>query len=281
MDYSDRGALQQLFVDSFPDCALILLDVDGKVLTWNVGAQVMHGYSETEIVGRHFSCLFTQADIDAAKPLMSLAGAMAQGRHAETRKRLHKDGAELEVQDILIPLYDPQKKLVAFGNLTREVGRSVRAVAVPVPAAAAPAPPPVAVQGLRIVPAAPRKKVLVVDDDEAVRGAAVGLLTSLGYQVIVASSGPEALDLLARVADIDVLFTDVVMPGGMDGGEVAQKAREMRPDIKILFASGYFEGALVREGNIAAHTHFLVKPYRKKDLAQMMEVVLQSKVSAA
>ncbi|MDO8944611.1 MAG: PAS domain S-box protein, partial [Desulfobacterales bacterium] len=119
MDYSDRGVLQQLFVDSFPDYALILLDVDGKILTWNTGAKAMHGYLEAEIVGRHFSCLYIQADIDGAKPLMSLAGAMAQGRHEETRRRLHKDGTELEVQDVLIPLYDPHKKLVAFGNLTR------------------------------------------------------------------------------------------------------------------------------------------------------------------
>jgi PAS domain S-box-containing protein len=267
MDYSDRGNLQQLFVDSLPDCALVLLDIDGKVLTWNAGAHAMHGYPAAEMIGRHFSCLYTQKDIDAAKPLRSLAGALAMGRLEETRQRLHKDGTEIEVQDVLIPLYDPQKKLVAFGNLTREIGRSTRAAAAS------------ATHGLRVVPVEKRKKILLVDDDEAVRAAAVGLLTSLGYQVIVASSGPEALDLLARFTDIDVLFTDVVMPGGMDGGEVSEKARELRPDVKILFASGYFEGALVRDGNIAANTHFLVKPYRKKDLAKMMEQVLNSKVS--
>jgi CheY-like chemotaxis protein len=239
----------------------------------------MYGRPESEMIGRHFSCLYIQADIDAAKPLMSLAGAMAQGRHEETRQRRHKDGTELEVQDVLIPLYDPQKKLVAFGNLTREVGRSTRAVPV------APAVPALdsapAAQELPFVPTKPRTKVLLVDDDEAVRAAAVDLLTSLGYEVIVASNGPEALDILARFADIDVLFTDVVMPGGMDGGEVAKQARTLRPDVKVLFASGYFEGALVREGNIAANTHFLVKPYRKRDLAKMMDEVLGLKASAA
>ena len=71
-----------------------------------------------------------------------------------------------------------------------------------------------------------------MDDDEAVREAAVTLLTSLGYEVLVASSGPEALETLARVDDIDVLFTDVVMPGGMDGGEVARKAMLLRPGIR-------------------------------------------------
>jgi PAS domain S-box-containing protein len=277
MDYSDRGALKQLFVDSFPDYALVVLDLDGKVVTWNAGAQAMHGYPESEIVGRHFSCLYIQADIDAGKPMTSLGDAMADGRHEETRRRLHKDGTEFEVQDILISLYDPQKKLVAFGNLTREVGRSARLVPIlaAVPGSA------LAAQGRRIGPIALRTKVLLVDDDEDVRGAAVDLLTSLGYQVIVASSGREALELLARHADIDVLFTDVVMPDDMDGGEVAERARQLRPGIKVLFTSGYFEGALVRKGSIAANTHFLVKPYRKRDLAQMMEQVLASEASAS
>ena len=273
MDYSDSGALRQLFVDSLPDCALVLLDAGGKVLTWNAGARAMHGYPESEMIGRHFSCLYVQKDIDAAKPMTSLASALAQGRHEETRQRQRRDGTQVEVRDLLIPLYDPQNRLVAFGNLTREVDHAARAN-------------PGLAQAMATIPAdaAPigrAKKVLLVDDDEAVRRAAVDLLTSLGYHVTVASSGAEALDIFARVSDIDVLFTDVVMPGGMDGGEVAEKARELRPGVKVLFASGYFEGALVREGSIAPNTHFLVKPYRKKELAQMMEVVLEAKVSSA
>jgi CheY-like chemotaxis protein len=114
----------------------------------------------------------------------------------------------------------------------------------------------------------------VVDDDAAARGAAVNMLTNLGYPAVVAAGGVEALEIMARVADIDVLFTDVVMPGGMSGGELAEHARTLRPDLKILFASGYFEGELVRQGAISDHTHFLVKPYRKKELAQKMGEVL-------
>lgn len=266
MDYSDRGNLQQLFVDTLRDCALVLLDVDGKVLSWNAGAHAMLGYAESEVIGRHFSCLYTQSDIDAGKPLMSLAGALAQGRHEDTSQRLHKDGTKLETHGILIPLYDPQNKLVAFGNFTREARASARSLAARAPDG---------------VPAEERKKVLLVDDDEAVRAAAVSLLASLGYEVVVATSGSEALDMLERLDDIDVLFTDVVMPGGMDGGEVAKKAQLLRPGMKVLFASGYFEAALVREGSIAASTHFLVKPYRKKELALKMAEVLGSTVSPA
>jgi PAS domain S-box-containing protein len=270
MDYSDRGNLQQLFVDSLSDYALVVLDVDGKVLTWNAGASAMLGYAESEVIGRHFSCLYTQTDIDAGKPLMSLAGALAQGRHDDTGQRLHKDGTRLETQSVLIPLYDPEKKLVAFGNLTREIGATTPAAAAPVAAVTA-----TEVRATKV-----RKKVLLVDDDEAVRTAAVGLLENLGYEVVVASGGAEALDMLTRIDDIDVLFTDVIMPGGMDGGEVAERAQALRPDLKFLFASGYFEAALVRKGTISASTHFLVKPYRKRELALKMEQVLGPTVAA-
>jgi len=282
MDYTSRGHLQQLFVDTLPDVALVLLDVDGKVLCWNAGAQAILGYAEAEVLGRHFSFVYTQRDIDAGKPLMSLAGALAQGRHESTGPRLRKDGSEVEAEDVLIPLYDASNKLVAFGNLIREPGRATRlaaSLAAAKPAEVPPAPVMTVVTPA-VTPATPGKKVLLVDDDEAVRGTAAGLLTSLGYQVVAAASGREALDLLARMPDIDVLFTDVVMPGGMSGGEVAEEARKLRPDLKILFASGYFEGALVREGSIAATAHFLVKPYRKKELALKMDEVLKSGVDA-
>jgi PAS domain S-box-containing protein len=259
MDYANRGNLQQLFVDSLVDCSLVLLDVDGKVLSWNAGARAMFGYTEGEVAGRHFSGFYTRNDIDAGKPAESLAGALAHGRHEETGLRVRKDGTDFRAVEVLIPLYDPLKRLVAFGNMTRAVVRSLHSVS-PLQAVAA-------VGG-------GRTKVLLVDDDEAVRTAALGLLTGLGYEVLVASGGPEALAMLSLRDDVDVLFTDVMMPDGMSGGQLAEHARLLRPNLKVLFASGYFEGALVREGNLAARTHFLVKPYRKKDLALKMDEVL-------
>lgn len=259
MDYSNHGDLQQLFMDSLADCSLVLLDVDGKVLTWNAGAREMLGYTREEAVGRHFSGFYTRSDIDAGKPSMALAAALAQGRHEETGLRLRNDGTEVRALDVLIPLYDPPDKLVAYGNLTLTVGRSLHSVAVSQAVAAAPVE---------------RKKVLLVDDDEAVRTVAVRLLSDLGYEVLVASSGLEALAALGRCADIDVLFTDVMMPDGMSGSELAVQARQLHPSLKILFASGYFDDSVVRDGNLAATTHFLVKPYRKRDLAQKMGEVL-------
>jgi YesN/AraC family two-component response regulator len=66
-----------------------------------------------------------------------------------------------------------------------------------------------------------------------------------------------------------------MMPDGMSGAELGEKARRRRPNVKILFASGYFEGALVRDGNLLASTDFLVKPYRKKDLERKLDELLE------
>jgi PAS domain S-box-containing protein len=264
MDYSNVGNLQLLFVDSLPDCALILLDPDGKVLSWNVGAEELLGYAQAEPVGRPISDLFNPGANNTVGPPDSLAIARKKGRHEEICRRRHRNGTELELWEIVIPLYDAQLQFLAFGTMMRSLG----------------GPAGVAVAPLRAIQMGRRKKVLLVDDDVDARATAANLLMGLGYEVLVASSGVEALDILARDGDIDVLFTDVVMPGGLDGGEVAEKARQIRPDLKILFQSGYFEGALVRQGNIAANNLLLVKPYRRKDLAQMMNMILAEEVSA-
>ena len=100
-------------------------------------------------------------------------------------------------------------------------------------------------------------------------------LTSLGYRVIAAPGGAEALELMRHVPDVDLLFVDVMMPNGISGRECAEQARAMRPGLKVLFSSGYFEGALVQRGELDAATEFLVKPYRKKDLAEKVQEVLK------
>lgn len=262
MENHDRTTLQSLFVDSLNGCALVLLDLDGKMLTWNVGAEELLGYPEAEMIGLPFSRLFTPDALDAAGQPASLALARKEGRHEETSRRRHHNGTDLDVFEIVTPLYDSELRFLAFGIMMRSMAA---------PAAAPVAPPPA-------VADADRKTVLLVDDDGDARATAVDLLTALGYRVLVAASGVEALDILARDGAIDVLFTDVVMPGGMDGGEVAERARQIRPDIRVLFQSGYFEGALVRGGNLGRDDRLLVKPYRRKDLARMMSMILAEEV---
>lgn len=260
MNPTDQNLLLKLFVDALPDCGICLLDVDGTILSCNEGARRSLGYAAEEIVGRPFSVLSTVEDRAAGRPLRSFAAALAEGRHEELARRVRKDGTDFMARIVLMPLLGPDGKLMGFGSLTSDLTPSAQAAAALVPQ---------------------RAKILVVEDDDLVRQVSIDQLTRLGYDVVAVSNGPAALDILAGPSDIDLLFADAMMPGGMNGGEVAEKARRLRPGLKVLFASGYFEGALVRNGSIEASAQFLVKPYRKSELAEKVEAVLGAKAPIA
>lgn len=260
MNSIDREGLFQLFMASLPGAAT-LLDIDGNVLAWGAAARDITGYAADEIEGRSFSCLYTRDDVAAGKPEASLRRALAQGRHEETGRCVRKDGTELEMHCVLMPLRDSKGELVGFGRLMREVANVIRSVPEVVRTDAAP------IQA--------SETILVVDDDDQVREGVSHQLTSLGYKAVVASSGREALEILAREPHIDLLFTDVVMPG-LNGREVAEEGRLIRPNLKVLFTSGYFEGALQRNGSLEANVQLLVKPYRKKRLAEKVLEALRS-----
>jgi CheY-like chemotaxis protein len=109
--------------------------------------------------------------------------------------------------------------------------------------------------------------VLVVEDNEALRRVVSRQLGELGYRVLAAENAAAGLELLERQS-IDLLLTDVVMPGGINGRELARRARRRRPGIKIVFTSGFSEARLNGDnGPLASCTPLLSKPYRKEDLA--------------
>ncbi|MET3588158.1 CheY-like chemotaxis protein [Pseudorhizobium tarimense] len=108
--------------------------------------------------------------------------------------------------------------------------------------------------------------ILAVEDDARVRRVAVSRLTDLGYTVIEAENGAQALEKLRQNSDIALLFTDVVMPGGMTGDELAEIVRAERPEIKVLFTSGCAEPEIARR-ELSASGSWLKKPYTAKELA--------------
>lgn len=118
------------------------------------------------------------------------------------------------------------------------------------------------------------ERVLVVEDDAFVRSHAIASLEGIGYRVIVARDGPEAIALLRGGAECDLLFTDLVMPGGMNGWEVAAVARELNPTLKVLFTSGYPLETLSSRGQADPAARILSKPYRIADLAKRVREVL-------
>jgi len=115
--------------------------------------------------------------------------------------------------------------------------------------------------------------ILVVEDDPDVREMIVGILSDLGYRTLVAANGPEALAILDRDHSVDLLFTDIVMPAGMSGTELARQASRLRPDLKVLLSSGYTrEANRWRSGR--AEFPFIAKPYRPTTLGEKLEEVL-------
>lgn len=117
-------------------------------------------------------------------------------------------------------------------------------------------------------------RILLVEDDDLVRRYVQSQLQQLGYRVVTAPNGKAALDLLYQEAEIDLLFTDLVMPGGMDGRELAAAARQIRPDLKILYTSGYADQAVLPSESFDPTIPLLSKPYHPSVLAQKIQEVL-------
>ena len=122
--------------------------------------------------------------------------------------------------------------------------------------------------------------ILVVEDSATVRGVAVGLLRGLGYTVLEAEDGHAALAILKQPVAIDLLFTDLIMPNGINGQELLRRARELRPGLKAMFTSGYSEQFLQDRSSAEAGVPLLNKPYRKHALAEAIRAVLDASPAA-
>jgi PAS domain S-box-containing protein len=123
--------------------------------------------------------------------------------------------------------------------------------------------------------------VLVVEDDEGVRDTAVELLKQLGYTVLKAGDAAAALSVLDSGIDIDLLFTDVVMPGPLRSTELVRLAQQKLPGLAVLYTSGYAENAIVHGGRLEAGVHLLGKPYSREALARKVRQVLTRPVQSA
>lgn len=117
-------------------------------------------------------------------------------------------------------------------------------------------------------------QILVVDDDQLIRDVMLRRLTSLGYRAITAATAAEALDALSSGAEVDLLLTDIRMPGGMHGPALAGEARRLRPQIKVLFVSGAPDDTMLRADTGEDTWHLLLKPFTKAELAEKIREVL-------
>jgi signal transduction histidine kinase/ActR/RegA family two-component response regulator len=121
--------------------------------------------------------------------------------------------------------------------------------------------------------------ILIVEDDHLVRTFVVGQIQSLGYVTLSAVNADEALVVIDSAQTIDLLFTDMIMPGSMNGRQLADQALRRRPSLKVLFTSGYTENTVIHYGRLDAGVLLLAKPYRKADLARMIRSALDAGVT--
>ncbi|MBO9671767.1 MAG: response regulator, partial [Sphingobium sp.] len=118
------------------------------------------------------------------------------------------------------------------------------------------------------------KSVLIIDDEPVIRMLVVDALEEMGFECAEAGDGPEGLAILERAERLDLLITDVGLPGGLNGRQVADRARELRPDLKVLFITGYAENAALNHGHIGPGTRVLTKPFSVSELTGRIESLL-------
>ena len=128
--------------------------------------------------------------------------------------------------------------------------------------------------------AQPGEVVLIVEDDEDVRDSTVALLRELGYSVLAARNGAEALARLQGSEQIDVLFTDVVLAQGMNGRMLAVEAAALRPALPVLFTTGHARSAIIHDGRLDPGVQFLAKPYTQREIAQKLRAILDASPKA-
>ncbi|HEX4296530.1 MAG TPA: response regulator [Devosia sp.] len=122
-----------------------------------------------------------------------------------------------------------------------------------------------------------QETILVAEDDEGVRETVVEILTELGYRVLKAKDAASALTVIESGAPVDLLFTDVVMPGPLKSPDLARRLRDSHPQIGVLFTSGYTQNAIVHDGKLDAGIELLPKPYTREDLARRIRRILGSR----
>jgi CheY-like chemotaxis protein len=116
--------------------------------------------------------------------------------------------------------------------------------------------------------------ILVIDDEPIVRMLIVDALEEMGFECAEAGTGPEGLAILEKSEHIDLLVTDVGLPGGLNGRQVADRARELRPGLRVLFVTGYAENAALNHGHIGPGTRVLTKPFSVGELTSRIQSLL-------
>jgi len=240
------------------DAAVVGFDNAGYVNEWNAAASRLFGYRYDAIIGQPIGAFYKERDGDITAGRKLLDDVVLWGNSEITKILTTRTGDPVKVQLSLWRVLDAAGQPASFSMTVREDGsRGPRAAA-----------------GDGAAPQTRAARILLVDDNDEIRATIEEQLRGLGHEVVSARSGEDALALLGRGEHFDLLFTDVMMPGGMGGQDLTERARQLRPNLKVLFVSGYHQVALETRGDLAEGVVFLAKPYRKAQLANALDLVL-------
>jgi PAS domain S-box-containing protein len=198
---------------------------------------------DRETLARVFEPFFTTKGVDKGT---GLGLSMVYGFVKQSDGHIHIDSAP--GQGTRVAIYLPRS------SKTEDVARA--------PALAPPAPP--------------SEVILVVEDEEMVRTAAVSMLRGMGYTCVHANDAAAALAMIESGVKVDLLFTDVVMPGPVGSRELAERAQALHPGLPVLFTSGYSQDVIVHHGRLDEGVQLLSKPYQKEDLARRVRALLDA-----
>jgi two-component system NtrC family sensor kinase len=121
------------------------------------------------------------------------------------------------------------------------------------------------------------ESILLVEDDEDVSRFVIDALTDIGYRVQHAANAAAALELLETMPDVQLLLTDVILPGGMNGRELATEVHKRRPKLPVLFATGYTRNAIIHDGRLDSDVDLLTKPFTTEALARKVRQVIEGR----
>jgi PAS domain S-box-containing protein len=269
---TDNTAQQafRLMVESVTDCAIAQLDAQGRVLSWNAGAQIIEGYSGREIVGQHFSRFYSREDIERGVPQRDLDAAAATGRCETESWRARKDGSTYCAKTVLTSFHDEAGTLRGFARLTRDVGEAQQ-LAAPPPVHVAPRPVPE-----KPDPAIKRSRLLYVEDHPASLGLVEQLIARRSDVLLLRAANVNLGIELARTERPDVILLNIDLPG-IAAVELMKRLRAdpatQKTPLLALGANAAPDAIL--KALEAGFFHYLTKPMKAEPLLEALGEALE------